>query len=160
VEPIVSSVHLPTGYGTPQRMLEWDAVRGRLEDAQQYWLATTRPDGRPHVVPVDGLWRESRWYFGGHPDTVHQRNLRLDSEIVIHLADPIRAVIVEGQAEWVIPDAKAARELAAASKDKYGYAPPAAYRGGVWALIPRRVLAWDNLATDATRFVFPQLDQR
>jgi Pyridoxamine 5'-phosphate oxidase len=119
-----------------------------------------RPDGRPHVVPVDGLWLADRCYFGGHVDTVHQRNLRLNSEVVIHLADPVRVIIVEGKAEWVTPDAKAARELAAASKDKHGYAPPpSAYRGGVWALSPRRVLAWDSVAIDPTRFVFGHADK-
>jgi hypothetical protein len=57
--------------------------------------------------------------------------------------------------ERVTPDATAARDLAAASKSKYGYGPPAsAYRSGVTALVPRRVLAWDDLSADPTRFTF------
>jgi hypothetical protein len=46
-------------------------VRGPLESAPHYWLATTLLDGRPHVVPVDGLWLADRWYFGRHVNTVH-----------------------------------------------------------------------------------------
>ena len=36
--------------------LAWPTVRQRLEQAARYWLVTTRPDARAHVVPVDGLW--------------------------------------------------------------------------------------------------------
>jgi hypothetical protein len=45
--------------------------------------------------------------------------------------------------------------LLAASKRKYGYAPPAdAYAGGVWRLRPAKVMAWTSLPVDATRFLF------
>ena len=30
----------------------------------QYWLATTRPDGRPHVAGVGALWVDGKIYFG------------------------------------------------------------------------------------------------
>jgi hypothetical protein len=57
-----------------------------------------------------------------------------------------------------------ARRLAAASKSKYGYAPPlSVYTSGVWTLEPQRVLAWTNFPRDATRFDFdadPRTDSR
>ncbi|MEI6136703.1 MAG: pyridoxamine 5'-phosphate oxidase family protein [Chloroflexota bacterium] len=28
----------------------------RLRTAMNYWIATTRPDGRPHAAPVWGVW--------------------------------------------------------------------------------------------------------
>ena len=38
---------------------------------------------------------------------------------------------------------------------QYGEIDPASYlTGGAWMLQPRRVLAWINFPTDATRFVF------
>ena len=43
------------------------------ENSQNNRLSTTRPDGRPHAVPVDGVWLDDTWYWGGHPDTIHQR---------------------------------------------------------------------------------------
>ena len=85
---------------------------------------------------------------------MHQRNLRDQPEVVVHLPDPVAAVIVEGRAEWVRVPADLRKRLAEASKDKYGYAPPGAYSHGVWALCPRRVLAWNSLPEDATRFTF------
>jgi nitroimidazol reductase NimA-like FMN-containing flavoprotein (pyridoxamine 5'-phosphate oxidase superfamily) len=155
MQPAIEPIRLPAGYGTAKRTLDWGTVRQRLEASPRYWLATTRPDGRPHVVPVDGVWVGGVWYFGGHPDTVHQRNLRDNQEIVVHLEDTVAAVIAEGRAERTPVDAGQARELAAASERKYGYAPPPAmYEDGVWSLRPRRVLAWEDLSSDPTRFTF------
>jgi Pyridoxamine 5'-phosphate oxidase len=153
--PRTSSIHLPAEYGTPSQTLPWEGVRTRLEQATQYWLATIRPDGRPHTVPVDGLWVDDLWYFGGSPQAIHQRNLRTNSEIVMHLSDAMQVVIVEGLASWRGMAMSHARRLAAASKVKYGYAPPLrTYTSGVWALEPRRVLAWTTFPQDATRFDF------
>ena len=155
-EPIrVEQMQLPSEYGTPSRVLEWDDVYARLTAAKQYWLATVRPDGRPHVVPTDGVWLDGRWYFGGAPTTVKQRNLEADQRVTVHLDDPVRAVIVEGACVLERPTEQQADALMAASREKYGYAPPeGAYLSGVWALQPRKVLAWTDIATDATRFVF------
>ena len=61
MEPVAEQMQFPEGYGTPSKLLAWTAVRRRLEEAEQYWLATTRPDGRPHVVPVDGVWVDDVW---------------------------------------------------------------------------------------------------
>ena len=153
--PTATSLRLPAAYGTPSRLLEWADVRDRLTRAPHYWLATTRPDARPHVVVVDGLWIDDRWYFGGAPQTVSQRNLRTNADIAVHLPDADRVIIAEGRAVRHKPSAAQARELAVASTAKYGFAPPqSAYRSGVWTLLPRCVLAWNSLSEDATRFDF------
>jgi hypothetical protein len=144
---------LPVEYGTPKRALEWAAVRQRIEESTHVWLATTRPDGRPHVVPVDGLWVEDAWYFGGSEQSVHVRNLRRNPSAALHLGDAVSVVIAEGRADWVTPPLPLAKLLVTASKEKYGYAPsPQAYLAGVWCLRPQRVLAWENFPRDATRF--------
>ena len=44
-------------------LLPWTWALERLQPARNYWLATTRPDGRPHVMPVWGVWVENRFYF-------------------------------------------------------------------------------------------------
>ena len=56
---------LPPEYGTPSKTLAWADVEARLEAATRVWLATVRPDGRPHTVPVDGLWQDGAEWFGG-----------------------------------------------------------------------------------------------
>jgi Pyridoxamine 5'-phosphate oxidase len=34
----------------------WAEGRRRLAEGDTYWLATVRPDGRPHVMPVLAVW--------------------------------------------------------------------------------------------------------
>jgi pyridoxamine 5'-phosphate oxidase-like protein len=155
MEPRVEQMTLPRLYGLPKKKLVWADVRRRIEQAERYWLATVRPDGGPHVVPVDGVWLDDRWFFGGSQQTVHMRNLRHEQRIVMHLEDALSAVIVEGRAELVVPSSDLADRLVAASNAKYGYSPGRdAYAGGVWVLCPQRVLAWNDLPKDATRFRF------
>jgi hypothetical protein len=146
---------LPAAYGAPAETLAWADVEARLVAATQVWLATARPDGRPHAVPVDALWVDGAAWFGGSPDTVKHRNLLADGRATLHLPDASAAVIVEGRCELVTPDGPTVKRLRAASKEKYGYAPPAkGYTFGVWRLRPSKVMAWTSLPVDATRFLF------
>jgi hypothetical protein len=155
VLPISEQLTLPSGYGSPNRLLDWRVVEQRLVGSLHYWLATVRRSGSPHVVPIDGTWVEGSCYFGGDPATVHIRNLRRDGRATLHLEDGESAVIVEGTAQWVTPSKALAQRLAAAAKAKYGYSESAAsYEAGVWRLQPMKVLAWTTLYVDATRFRF------
>ena len=36
----------------------WDDARRVLQDAELYWITTVRPDGRPHVTPLIGVWHD------------------------------------------------------------------------------------------------------
>ena len=155
-EPSGEQLRIPTEYGTPSRILSWPEVRAKLEEASNYWLATVRADGRPHVVPIDGLWMDDACWFGGSPEAVWQENMRTERRVVLHLPDPVAAVILEGTCEIVVPDAAGVDRLEQASKNKYGYAPPpGAYASGVWCLRPAKVMAWTALPADVTRFRFP-----
>ncbi len=155
-DPVAELLELPKEYGTPEVPLAWDDVVDRLAGAIHYWLATVRPDGRPHVVPLDGIWLDDAWFFGGSPDAVKHRNLKADPRAVLHLQDAESAVIVEGVCEEIFPDGELASRLSGLSKSKYGYGPdPASYtRNGVWRLRPERALSWERFPRDATRFVF------
>jgi hypothetical protein len=156
VDPLGELLDVPPEYGSPSQVLPWADVRARLEEARQYWLATTRPDGRPHTVPTDGLWLDDAFWFGGSPRTVKHRNLTADGRASLHLPDAIASVIVEGVCDVYRPDAAHAERLVQASTAKYGHAPPPnAYVEGVWRLRPVKVMAWTSLTEDATRFVFP-----
>jgi hypothetical protein len=156
VPPGATSLRLPRAYGTPTTVLTWDAVEQTLAGSPVYWLVTTRPDGRPHAVPVDGVWCEGAAFVGGDPATVHERNLRSDPRVVLHTESGQSPVIVEGDAGWYVPDAAGAQRLADAANAKYAYGSTArSYARGLWRIRPRSVLAWTVLYEDATRFRFP-----
>lgn len=153
--PVAEQLNVPPEYGSPSRLLPWEDVVARLAEAKHYWLVTARPDGSPHVVALDGLWLDDRWYFGGVATTQWQRNLRADARAVLHLEDATSAVIVEGTCPVEQPDQAFAERLSAASKAKYGYGPPpSVYLGGVRALRPRVARAWTDFTVDATRYRF------
>lgn len=122
-----------------------------------YWTCTVTPDGRPHAVPVDGIWLQDALYFGGSPQTRWQRNLAANPAISIHLESTTDVVILRGRVKSL---SKPARELSMAlskaSKKKYGFAPkPEDYeKGGVYVFRPSLVLAWKDFPKDATRWQF------
>lgn len=155
--PTAELLDLPAAYGAPKKKLAWAAVRQELEQAPAYWLATVRRDGRPHVVPLDGLWVDDVWYYGGSDRAVHRRTALAHPDATMHLADPTRAVVVEGEVRLTTPAAELAQRLADHANEKYahyGLRNEAFAYAEVLALHPRRVLAWTAFPKDATRFVF------
>lgn len=154
--PHASLASFPSEYGSPARLIEWHDVDGWLESAMHYWLAVVRPDGRPHVVPLDGVWLDFHLYVGGSPTAVWTKCLHGEGRVVVHAGHALRPVIVEGSASFEAVSELTAQTLAKTSKAKYGYAPPAeAYLDGIWRLAPHRILAWTEFPHDATRFTFP-----
>src|SRR5689334_7792282 len=69
---------LPQGYGVPADpagMLPWSWAEALLSAAINYWVGTTRPNGRPHAVPIWGVWLDTAFWFEGGPTTRRGRNL-------------------------------------------------------------------------------------
>jgi len=96
-DPIVDRPDFPGGYGVPETLdglVSWARVEEILRAAKHYWLATTRPDGRPHVVPRCGVWLDGRFWYDGSPRTRHVR--AANASCVLHLESGTEAVIVEG----------------------------------------------------------------
>jgi nitroimidazol reductase NimA-like FMN-containing flavoprotein (pyridoxamine 5'-phosphate oxidase superfamily) len=157
MEPVVDKPDIPSEYGNPRKRLEWTEVERRLEGATVYWIASTRPDGRPHVIPRDGMWVDGGLYYGGSPQTVHNRNITHNPNVVVHVGDGQEAIIVEGVVEIEKPTEEKAKRLADemyAKYPQYGRIEPSLYKEGVSVLRPRRVLAWTSFTENATRFRF------
>jgi nitroimidazol reductase NimA-like FMN-containing flavoprotein (pyridoxamine 5'-phosphate oxidase superfamily) len=69
------------------------------------WLATTRPDGRPHVAGIGALWVDGSFYIVTGADTRKGRNLAKNPNCVISLALKGLDLVVEGRAKKVTDDA-------------------------------------------------------
>ena len=155
---------MPDGYGVDQadRYVPWEDVEVRLTDSLHYWLATTRRDGRPHVVPRWGIWWDDTFWYDGSPETVHVRNLDRNTSCTLHLEDGAKAVIVEGRSVASVPiDGELGERLAAEYARKYGedYSPrPDAWSddiaGGMRKIQPEKVIAWTEFPKDLTRYTF------
>jgi uncharacterized protein YndB with AHSA1/START domain len=101
----------------------WAEARQRLADAELYWLTTIRPDGRPHVTPLIGVWLDGALHLCTGTHEQKARNLAANPRCAVttgtnSLSDGYDLVI-EGEALRVTDDAELAR-IAGAYPAKYG----------------------------------------
>jgi hypothetical protein len=151
------------GYGIPDSadtLVSWDQVMERLAAARNYWVDTADREGRVHATPIWGGVVDGTLYVEGGPGTRRGRNIAENPNVVVHLESGDEVVIIEGMAEHVVsPDPALAKRLADTLDAKYG---PSGYHpqpdqwngGGLYAIRPRKVFAWTQFPTDATRFTF------
>lgn len=60
IEPVASAPNMPDyGVGAPEwEALPWEWARERLEATRNVWLVTVSGRGRPHSMPVWGVWAD------------------------------------------------------------------------------------------------------
>ena len=73
----------------------------RLDEARNVWIATVRPNGRPHLVPIWFVIEGDHWYVCVAPGSVKARNLHGNPYLALALEDGDQPYIVEGQARPV-----------------------------------------------------------
>ena len=123
-EPKATRPHMP-GYGIAKKkagMFPWKWAVDRLTKSKQYWIATTRPDGAPHVMIVWGLWLDGAFWFSTGRKSRKGRNLAANPRCVICTDDSEQAVILEGEVE-LVEDADTLKKVFAAYKKKYKFDP-------------------------------------
>jgi hypothetical protein len=114
----------PILYGAPAppgELLPWSWAEQRLVAARNYWIATTRPDGRPHCRPVWGVWLSDGFWFS--TGSLARHNLAANPQITLHLESGDEVVILEGVAAAVTGAGQLQGFLAAYNR-KYDWEPP------------------------------------
>lgn len=141
-------------------LLPWAWAVERLTRSRNYWVATTCPDGRPHCVPVWGVWLEGAFYFSSGAKSRKARNLAANPNCVICPEDGLKAVSLEGVVEKVT-DRKTIRRFVDAYNPKYKWdlKPETVLdMGPIFAVRPRKVIAVDatpgKFQGSATRWLF------
>lgn len=91
-------------YGVPDDLdgtLPWEWAQERLVRSRNYWVATVDPRGRPHAMPVWGVWRadDDTFSFSCAADSLKARNLAANPHVVVASDDTVEVVSVEGVAE-------------------------------------------------------------
>ena len=156
---IVGLPDVPPLYGlkSPHKFLPFTHAQKRLAKSRNYWICTTRPDGRPHSIPVWGFWIDGGLYFGTARSTRKARNLAHNPAISIHLESGDDVVILEGSAEEVdLTEKPTLKKLDAASRAKYKMPLMVIPEGVVYCVRPHIVLAWtdSDFPNNATRWQF------
>jgi general stress protein 26 len=162
-EPVATRPFMP-GYGTlPAGMgtglLPWSWAERRLRQSHDYWLATVWPDGRPHVMPVWGMWLDDCLWFSSSRGSRKTRNLLAHPACTVTTDQAREPVVLEGHAELVV-DRERLAEVLSAENTKYGtdYGPElldpdvnASFR-----IVPHWAfgLAEDDFSGSPTKWVF------
>ena len=99
-------------------LLDWSWAAERLSLARNYWVATVWPDGRPHAMPVWGMWDDSTLWFTSAAQSRKVRNLRSDPRCCVTTEDASDPVILEGRAR-IATDAAVLRRVVDLMNAKY-----------------------------------------
>ena len=111
------------GYGVPKHkkgLLPWKWAEDRLERSRQYWIATTRPDGRPHVMVVWAQWLNGALYFSTGAKSRKAQNLEANPHCTMCTENAAEAVILEGVVE-AERDRNRIREFIPLYEKKYAF---------------------------------------
>jgi hypothetical protein len=93
-------------YGVPddlEGVLPWSWGEERLTGSRNYWVTTVDAGGRPHSMPVWGVWLpdRDRFWFSCSPNARKARNLAVNPQVVVAPTDTVEVVSLEGRAEEV-----------------------------------------------------------
>jgi PPOX class probable F420-dependent enzyme len=145
ISPQAERPKMPKGYGihtVAEGQVPWEEVEAQLAKSRNYWIATTRPDGKPHAMPVWGVWMNGAVIFGTDKNSRKARNIVRQPEVVVHLESGDDVVIMEGVARLVTDKTEIAA-IDAVYLEKYQMkltdAPGEPF---ICAIEPRVVFAW------------------
>jgi PPOX class probable F420-dependent enzyme len=149
---------LPADQGSG--LIPWAELERRLTVSHDYWVATARPDGRPHVMPVWGVWLDGQLWFSSGLRSRKARNLAADPRCTVTTDDAQNPVVIDGVSRQVTDHADIAAFVDAVNA-KYGggvtveFLDPAV--NGTFAVRPERVIAMshDDFTGSPTRWRFP-----
>ncbi len=163
-EPKASRPHWPDALQNPpdatSGLKSWAWALEHLKNSHNYWIATSRPDGRPHMMVIWGIWWDDAFWFSTGPRTRKAKNLANQTHCVIGTEKADKAVIVEGAAAEIV-DRAMWKGMAGVYDVKYGgeLLPLLQSSGGsIFRVEPKVAFGQDehaeNFVEAATRWTF------
>lgn len=161
VLPKPSRPVMPREYGikgpkSGSGLLSWADTSRKIAAARNYWIGTTRPDGRPHAMPVWGVWLHEAFLFSTSRSSRKALNLVRQPYLIVHLESGDDVVILEGVAR-VTDDPALMTEFIVAYDQKYAFRPdPHDTKNVTYLLRPQLAFAWleSDFPGGATRWQF------
>jgi nitroimidazol reductase NimA-like FMN-containing flavoprotein (pyridoxamine 5'-phosphate oxidase superfamily) len=153
------------GYGmlpanNPTDLLPWSWAVERLVRSHYYWISSVRPDGRPHAMPVWGVFTEGQLWFSSSGASRKTLNIESSPQVVVSTDDAAEPVVVEGAARRVSSTAEpeAVHAFADALNAKYGTEYPAEFflENATFVVMPDRVFGMreSEFESSPTRWTF------
>jgi PPOX class probable F420-dependent enzyme len=142
-------------------LLHWSWAAERLTAARNYWVVSNWPDGRPHTMPVWGMWDDSTLWFTSATGSRKVKNLRADPRCCVTTEDASDPVIIEGTARFAT-DPAVLRRVVDLMNAKYhsgvdlDFLDPA--KNATISVRPRRVFSMlhSDFTGSPTRWVFDE----
>src|SRR6202521_438421 len=138
-------------------LLSWAWVARKMNSCRTFWLATIHAglhagQGRPHVMPVWGVWLDDAFFFSTGRKSRKGQNLAANPACTIANDNGEEAVIVEGLATQA-DDAAEQERVAVAYKKKYKM-DPRSMGEPIFRVQPSRVFGFveKNFPQSATRW--------
>ena len=100
--PAMSDYGVPAD---PEGALPWVWAQERLVANKNYWVVTASKAGRPHSMPVWGVWlpETERFWFSCSPNARKARNIAANPQVAVTVDDTVECVSLEGRARLVDP---------------------------------------------------------
>jgi nitroimidazol reductase NimA-like FMN-containing flavoprotein (pyridoxamine 5'-phosphate oxidase superfamily) len=113
----VAKLLVDTGHGNT---IPWSKALRQLSESDTYWLATVRPDNRPHLMPVLAVWLDNAMFFCANASSRKAKNIASVPYCVISTEHHKLHLVVEGKAERV-QDNEVLLRVAGGFAAKYGW---------------------------------------
>ncbi len=151
-----------TDYGIapelPDPLAPWADTRAKLVASRNYWVTTSRADGRPHAAPVWGVWVDDEFLFSTDAGSVKGRAITRSPDVLVHLESGDDVVIVEGPARPLAHTDPVVEAFVAAYEPKYDFTfeRPFPEFFSFYAVAPRQVTVWseEDFVSSAVRWHF------
>ena len=163
--PLVERPHMPDyGVDTDQWSgLPWSWAADRLERSRNLWVVTVSASGRPHALPVWGVWDDALPAFAWScaPGARKAANIAANPQVCVMADDTAECVSVEGRAALVTDEASidAWIERYLTKYDGAGVTAEFLRSNAVFEMIPERAFGIvereDEFSNRATRWRFP-----
>src|SRR5262245_49653290 len=133
-KPKASRPYMP-GYGiadakSGQGLLPWQWALERLEKGRTYFIATADVSGKPHVMPVWGVWFNDSFFFSTGNQSRKRKNLAANARCSIAMEldfgrRPQKGqikdtVVLEGIAS-LVTDSRIQKKFSAIYEEKYAW---------------------------------------
>ena len=117
-------------------------ITNRLEIEENIWLATVRPDSRPHLVPVWFIWEDKYFFICISGQSVKFLNISQNNSVVLSLENGSTPVICEGLAKYF--ERPWPKKIVREFKKKYDWEIETDNEyDALVKIIPKKWLSWD-----------------
>ncbi|HEU5238274.1 MAG TPA: pyridoxamine 5'-phosphate oxidase family protein [Pyrinomonadaceae bacterium] len=169
-KPKASRPHMP-GYGIAEAnggkgLLSWAWAKQRLEEGRTYFIATADSTGKPHLMPVWGVWFNDTFFFSTGNRSRKARNLAHNAYCSIATEIDFKkrprkknqikdSLILQGMAE-LTDDLRTRKKFSTTYQDKYGW-DMEGFSEPIYRVRPKVVFGLTNEFTlTATRWIFDE----